>query len=180
MNHQLIGARIFDGSFAEQHERRAAESNGNFRDTPAEPLAGAQIKRNISPAPVIDFQFERDEGFRVGIGRDIRFDAVRWDRLAVHRAFAILSAHHVLQNFFRSGHLDGVQNFGLLVAYRVGFEGNGRLHGGERQQLKKMVGHHVAQRARSFIERSAMFDADGFRGGNLHVIDDRCGSRAAR
>ena len=168
------------GVLRKQHERRAAELNGDFRDAAAQPFAGAQIEGNVSPAPVVDFQFQRHESFRVGAGRDVRLDAVGRDRLAVHRAFAILAAHHVLQNFFRRGHLDGVQDFGLFVAHRVGFEGNGRLHGGQRQQLEKMVGNHVAQRAGSFIERAAMFDPDGFRGGDLHVIDVGCGSRAAR
>jgi glucose-6-phosphate 1-dehydrogenase len=37
-----------------------------------------------------------------------------------------------------------VQDFGLLVADRVGFEGNRRLHRGQADELHDVVGHHVA------------------------------------
>ena len=58
----------------------------------------------------------------------------------------------------------------MLVANFVGVEGNGRLHGGHRQQLKEMIRHHVAERAGGFVESAAMLDADRFRRGDLHVV----------
>ena len=64
-----------------------------------------------------------------------------------------------------------MEDFGLLVADCVGVEGDGRLHGGQREELQEVVGHHVAQRAGGFVKAAAMFDAHGFGGGDLHVID---------
>src|SRR5437899_753334 len=67
VNDKLICARIFDRSFTEQHKRRAAEVDRNFGYALGQPLAGAKIKWHIAPAPVIDFQLQRDKSFRVGV-----------------------------------------------------------------------------------------------------------------
>jgi hypothetical protein len=64
-----------------------------------------------------------------------------------------------------------MQDFGLLVADGIGFEGDGRFHGREREELEQVVGNHVFKRAGSLVEGAAMLDSDGFGGGNLHVID---------
>ena len=63
-----------------------------------------------------------------------------------------------------------MQHFGLLVADFIGIERNGRLHGGHREQLEEMIRHHVAKRARGLIKSAAMLHADGFGGGDLHVV----------
>ena len=34
-----------------------------------------------------------------------------------------------------------------------------------------MVGHHIPQRAGSFVKTAALLDADGFRSGDLDMID---------
>ena len=67
--------------------------------------------------------------------------------------------------------LDGVQDFRLLVANFVGVERDGRFHGRHGEQLKKMIGNHVAQGAGGFVKAAAMFHAHSFGGGNLHVVD---------
>ena len=59
----------------------------------------------------------------------------------------------------------------LFVPDRIGMERNGRLHGGHGQQLKQMIRNHVAQRPGSFVKPATVFDAHGFRRGNLHMID---------
>src|SRR5262249_1597989 len=171
MNDQLVVARILDRTAAKQCEGCATEANGNFRDAMTETLAGAEVKGNISPAPVIDFEFERDEGFYVGVGRDVRFAAIGGNAFVVDDALAVLPAHGVLQDFFGRGHLNGMQDFGLFVADGIGFEGDWRLHGGERKELEKMIGNHVAKSARGFVEGAAMFNANGFGGGDLDVVD---------
>ena len=171
VNDKLICARIFDRSFTEQHKRRAAEVDRNFGYTLGQPFAGAKIKWHIAPTPVIDFQLQRDKSFRVGVGRDIRLAAIGGKRLPVDHPFAVLAAHHVLQNFLRCRHLNRMQDFGLFVTHRVGFERNRRLHGRQSQELKKMIRHHVAQRACRLVKRSTVFHTDRFSRGDLHVVD---------
>ena len=46
-----------------------------------------------------------------------------------------------------------------------------RLHRHQRQQLKQMVRHHVAQRAGGVVETAAMADAEPFIDGDLDMID---------
>ena len=66
-----------------------------------------------------------------------------------------------------------MQDFGLFVAHRVGFERNRRLHGRQSQELKKMIRYHVAQRACRLVKCSTMFHTDGLGRGDLHVVDVR-------
>ena len=84
---------------AKQHKWRPAKLDDDFRDALRHALAGAQIKRNARPTPVVDEQLQRDEGFRVGIWRDGRFAAVANDTLALDCAGAVLPAHHVGEHF---------------------------------------------------------------------------------
>ena len=65
----------------------------------------------------------------------------------------------------RAQHLD------LLVAHGVGVEGDGRLHGDQREELQQVVLHHVAQRAGLLVVGRAMLDAQRLGGGDLHVVD---------
>ena len=66
---------------------------------------------------------------------------------------------------------DAAEDLHLLLAHGVGIEGDGRLHGGERHALQQVVGHHVAQRTGLFVKGRAALDAEGFGGGDLHVLD---------
>ena len=49
-----------------------------------------------------------------------------------------------------------------------------RLHRDQRDELQHVVLHHVAQRAGFVVVARAAFEADGFRDGDLHVVDGRC------
>src|SRR5262249_16899034 len=171
MNDQLVGAGVLDWRLAEQHERRTTKTNGDLGYASAQALAGAQVKGTVAPASIVYFQFQRDEGFRVGTGRYVWLATVCGDSLTVDAALAVLAANHILQNFFRRRHLYGVEDFGLLVAHRVGFKGDWRFHRREREQLNQMIRNHVTEGAGSFIERSAVFNSDRFGCGDLHVID---------
>ena len=63
-----------------------------------------------------------------------------------------------------------MEHFGLFVANLVGVKGNWRLHSRHGQQLEKMIRHHIAESARSFVESTAMFDAHRFCRRDLHVV----------
>jgi len=69
--------------------------------------------------------------------------AIGGDTLAIHHAVAVLSADGFAQDILIAEGLDGVQNFCLLIADRIGVEGNRRLHGGEADELHHVVGDHV-------------------------------------
>jgi len=67
--------------------------------------------------------------------------------------------------------MGGVEHLGLLAAHGVGGEGVGRCHGGQREKLEDVVGHHVAERAGGVVEIAARLDADRLGRGDLHVVD---------
>ncbi len=64
-----------------------------------------------------------------------------------------------------------MQDLRLFIAHRVGLEGNGRLHGGQRDQLQNVIRHHVAQRAGMVVIAAALLHAQRLRHGDLHVVD---------
>jgi hypothetical protein len=82
-----------------------------------------------------------------------------------------LPANGSLGHFLRRHRADGFERLHLLPAHRIGLERNRGLHGGQRQQLKHVIGHHIAQRAGFFVEAGAAFHADGFRCRDFHVVD---------
>ena len=57
VNHETISFEIADRSVAKEHEGRAPELNHDFGLSLSEALAGAQIKRNAGPAPIVDQEF---------------------------------------------------------------------------------------------------------------------------
>src|ERR1700687_1923755 len=168
---QAIRLQIFNRGVAEENERSATELNDDFGGAPLEALAGAEIERHAGPAPVVNLQLHGDEGFGVGVWRDVGLAAIAHDWNSVDSAGTVLPANHAGEHVFGTERLDGMQDFGLLVAHFVGVEGDGRLHCGHGEELEEMVGHHVAEGAGGFVKRAAMLDADRFRGVDLHVVD---------
>ncbi len=67
--------------------------------------------------------------------------------------------------------LDGAPDLDLFGADGGGFEGDGRLHGDEAEELHDVVLDDVAEGAGGLVEGAAAFDADGFGGGDLDVVD---------
>ena len=170
MDDQAIGLQIFHGGIAKEHEGGATKLDDDFRGAAGEAFAGAQVKGNAGPAPVVDLKLEGDKGLGVGFGGDVRLAAIAVHGPALDSAGTVLAADHAGEHVFGVERLDGVENFRLLVANFVGVEGDGRLHGGHGQQLEEMIGHHVAEGAGGFVEAAAMLHADGFRGRDLHVV----------
>src|SRR3984893_9589780 len=171
VNDQAIGFQIADRGVAEKDERRAAKLNPAFGVALRKALAGAQVKRNTGPTPIVNLQFQSDKRFGVRITSDVRFTAISDHSLGTDGAWAVLATNHTGEDFFRTKRLNGVENFRLLVADFVGVEGNWRLHSGHGEQLKKMIGDHVTKGPGGFVKATTMFDADGFCGGDLHVVD---------
>src|SRR5207249_10953315 len=61
----LVGLNFF---FAEDDVRSAAELDHDLRAALGETLAGANIKGDAGPAPVVDQKFAGDKGFGFGSG----------------------------------------------------------------------------------------------------------------
>src|SRR5215469_9222018 len=171
MNDQPIGFDIFDSGIAEQHKRGTPELDHNFGRTLSQALTGAEVKGNSSPTPIVDEQFQGNEGFGIGVRGHIGLMPIANDTLAIDNAFAVLPADHVLQDILWTQELNSVKNFSLLIADFVGIERNRWLHRGHGEKLEEVIRHHVAKRASSLIKSAAMLNTDSFRGSNLHVID---------
>ena len=91
-------------------------------DALGQPLAGADVKRHVGPAPVVELQLQRHEGFDVRMRIDKLFAAIGGNVLAVDRALAILAAHGARENVLGLHGLNGVQHFRLLVANGIGLK----------------------------------------------------------
>jgi hypothetical protein len=63
------------------------------------------------------------------------------------------------------------RSFGAFIADGAGFEDGGGLHGDGGEDLEEVVLDHVAEGAGFLVVGAAAFDADGFGGGDLDVID---------
>ncbi len=171
MDHQAVGTQLFDGGVTEQHQRRAAELDDDFGGARGHALAGAQIKRDVRPAPIVDHHLHGDKGFGSRVGRHIGLLAIPGHRFTTDHAFAVLAAGHLAQHILRRGDLHRAQYLGLFVAHGIRLEGHGRFHGDQGQQLEEMIRHHVAQRPGRLIIGAPTFHPDGFGGGDLDVID---------
>ena len=131
VQNELVGHEVLNFGVAEQNKRRAAELNHDLRGLNRKMLSGAQVEGNVRPAPVVDGELHGDEGFGAGIGGNVGLVAISGHVMRVFDAGPVLAADGAVKNFLGRDGLDGVQNFGLLVADGVGLEGNRRLHGGE-------------------------------------------------
>src|ERR1051325_3632448 len=171
LNDELIRVQVFDRRVPEQYKWRSPELNDDLGRPLGQTFSGAQIERDIGPAPVIDREFQGNECFGIRIRRHIRLASIRGDALVSHESFAVLAAHHFRQHILRGGGRDGLQNLGLFSANCIGVEGYRRLHRGERQKLEQMIRHHVAQRAGGVIIAAAVLDADRFRGRDLNMVN---------
>ena len=67
--------------------------NRDFRGRFGEAFADSDVKWYLGPAPVIDMQSERDEGFGGGIWLYILFAAIAGNGFAIDRAFGVLGAN---------------------------------------------------------------------------------------
>ncbi len=68
--------------------------------------------------------------------------------------------------------MNGMQDFRLFVAHRVGIKRDRRFHRRQRKQLKEMIGHHVAQSTGRLVETAALFHSHGLGRRNLHAVDE--------
>src|SRR6201998_1470370 len=172
----LVGLNVQDQAVrvrfaaAENDVGSALELNDDFGGALGEALAGAEIKRDIGPAPVVDEKFCGDESFRARLRADVLFLAIAGDRLAGDGSLRVLAADDRLSNHFQIEGANGLQDFQFLVAHGGGVEGSGRLNGDQRSELQNMALNHVAQRAGSFVKAAAAFDTEGFGRGDLHVV----------
>ena len=149
--------------------RCRAKVHLDVRVAAGQPLAGADVKRHASPAPVGDFGAQGHKGFGAAVRIHARFMAVTRHGLAFYRASRVLATHHMLAQGFRRPGFERTQDLELFIANGVSVGVDGRLHRHRAQQLQRMVLHHVAQRAGAVIKRTALFHAEFFGNGDLDV-----------
>ena len=98
-------------------------------------------------------------------------------RLAVrpHAGFlavsAILAAQGVRDDILRLHRPDRPEDLHLLVAHGLGFEPDGSLHRGEREELEQVALEHVAQHAGRVVVACPMANGERFGSGDLDMVD---------
>ena len=93
------------------------------------------------------------------VGRHPVLLPVAGHELAVDGALDVLAAHRELVDLLHGDGPIALQHLDLLVAHRVGAEGDRRLHGDQREELQEVVLDHVAQRAGLFVVGAPVLDA---------------------
>ena len=152
----------------EEEQRRLLELDGDLGDALGEALAGADVEGNAGPAPVVDLEAEGGVGLGLGAWVDTIFLAIADDGLAVDGAGAVLAADGVR----RGGWADGAPDLDLFGA--DGVRPRRRSGGSMATKLRSfhdVVLDDVAEGAGLLVEGAAAFDADGFGGGDLDVVD---------
>ncbi len=156
----------------EEAVRQGLELDGHLGDALGEALAGAQVEGDPAPAPRVERHAQRDEGLVLGARRDVGLGAVARHLVAAHGAGGVLPAHREAEHLLLAADgVEGAQHLDLLVAHGVGVPRGGRLHGGEREDLERVVLHDVARGAHRLVEAAAPLDADVLGDGDLHVVD---------
>ena len=102
--------------------RHRAKLNGDFRCLLGQALPGAQIKRHVLPAPVVEEQLQCDKRLRPGIARHAVFFAITGRLFSVGVAGTILSAHRALRDRVALNRTGRMEHVRLLVADLVGVE----------------------------------------------------------
>ncbi len=156
----------------EEHQRRLFELDGDFGDALGQVLAGAQVEWHAGPTPAIDKHLQRQVGLGRRAGRNPWFLAIAHHLLSsAEPTGAVLGAYDVGDDILPNHRLQGVQDFDLFVAHRVGIEGNGRLHCYQGEQLQHVVLHHIADRPRFLVIAAAPFQSDVLRHCDLHMVN---------
>ena len=156
---------------AEENRRHAFEMNGYFGAGFRQAFSDADEKRDARPAPVVHIEFHGDIGLGDGLGIHIELVAVGGNAFAIDRTGTVLGADDMLENIITRERAQRAEHLHLLVADRVGIKAGGWLHGGEAEELEKVVLHHVAEGAGFFVVAGAAFHAERFAGGDLDVVD---------
>ncbi len=131
-DHKVVLRQRLRGGAAEHGERRLLELDRHFGALDPERLAGAQVKGNAGPAPVIDGQFQRGIGFDGAAGLDVLGLAIVFNLGVADLAALILAAHGILQSVSLTLGLNRRQHVGLLGAHRMRIEPDRRLHRDQR------------------------------------------------
>ncbi len=168
---QKVPGQPIDRRIPEHCKRRPFELDGNLGPSRFERLAGAQVKWNARPAPVVDHELKRNVGFGRTVGPDVRRSAIVLDFVVTHPGRNILPAYAVSQHRRVMRHVDRVERLCFFRADRMGLETRRRLHRHEREQLEQMVRHHVAQGAGVVVEAAPVTHRKGLRHRDLHVVD---------
>ena len=157
----------------EDGEGQVGELDHDLRAALGHAFAGAQKNRHVGPAPVVDVGFEGHKGFGVAVGWDVVFLQITFGRLAARGARAVLTAHGVAGQIGHRHRTQRAQDLEFFVAYRVGVERDGGLHGHDAQQLQQVVLDHVAHGAGAVVKARAAAHAHALGHRDLDALDVR-------
>src|SRR5439155_11926417 len=143
----------------------------DLRQISCKTLPGPDVERNSSPTPVVNVKLQRRVSFGHGTGIHAWLLPIARYPFPVNRTRTVLPASCDSCYIPDTHRPNGSKYLHLLFTDRVRIKRYRRLHRSQRQQLKQMVSHHIAQGARLFIERRAVFDSHRFSSGDLHILD---------
>src|SRR5580704_9944537 len=110
--------------------------DADFRDLARQSLASADEERHASPTPVVYLELNRHVSLSDGTAGDLGLLTVSGNWFPRNLAGPVLTAHRSLGNFVDGHRPDGAKDLDLLLAHRIGVEGDGRFHGRQCQKLK--------------------------------------------
>src|SRR5215472_13563161 len=148
---------VLRGSAGGKDSRWPAQADHDLRAGHGQRLAGPNVKRNPLPAPGIDVQLQRGEGFDFRIRR--------------HAFLLQVATKLAADKILRFQWWNSFEDFNLFVPLRLTIGSNRRLHRQVNQDLKQMVLNHVADGAGLIIERPPALNPEILRHGDLYAFD---------
>src|SRR5215831_21122865 len=140
-----------------ENNRWPAQTDHDLRGGYGQRLAGPNIERDTLPAPGIDVQLQRGEGFD--------FRARR------HAILLQIATKLATDKILRLQRRNSFEYFNFFVPERFTIGSDRWLHRQVNQDLKQMILNHVADRAGLIIERPPPLDPEILRHGDLHALD---------
>src|SRR5215831_8596974 len=148
---------VLRGSAGGKDSRRPAQTDHNLRGGHGQRLAGPNVKRHTLPAPGVDVQLQRGEGFDFRIRRHALLLQVA-TKLAADKVLC-------LQRW------NSFEDFNLFVPQRFTIGSNRRLHRQVHQDLKQVILNNIADCASLIVECSSALNSEVFRHGDLYALD---------
>src|SRR4029077_2996799 len=125
--------------FVKENSRRFFEVNGNLSGRFWKAFPDTHVNRNIGPAPVVNEQAQRHEGFRLGIRLHVWFLTITGNRFAIDRAFGVLAAHNIRRDLTLRETTKGSDDFDFFVTDTVGAQVHRRSHWGKKKKNEQKM-----------------------------------------
>src|ERR687889_77630 len=156
-HHQDV--RLYLPGPGKRRVRCRLELDGDLRDPLRQPLARPDVERHSRPPPVVYKKLSRDVRLGRRVRRHVLLLAISRNLLAPHPAPGVLTPNGIALDLVLRDAADRFEDLYLLLAHRLGIEGDRRLHSGEAEDLHEVVLDDVAECSGLLVEGAAGADA---------------------